>query len=196
MKRILTLGIILVFLPGWHWFDPVARQNARGISAYKAERWGDALSAFTAARGMGKSREALHVNTALALYQLEKYPQALKEMDIPPQASWKPGADYWYNKGNILFRMEKYPEALEAYRSSLMLDGDDLECKKNFELTQKKIREQKKQQQQDDQQKPRQDKDERQKQHQGVFRYLQENDRNQQKKLNVQDGAGAPEKDW
>jgi len=176
--------------------DPVARKNAQGIAAYKAERWGDALSAFTAARGMGRSREALHVNTALALYQMRQYPQALKEMDPPPQASWKPGAAYWYNRGNILFRMEKYPEALEAYRSALMLDGNDLECKKNYELTQKKIREQQKKQDQQEQPQPQKDREKRQKQHQGVFRYLQENDRNQQKKLNVQEGGGAPEKDW
>jgi tetratricopeptide (TPR) repeat protein len=209
----------LCFL-NWHWFEPTAKKNQRGINAYEAQKYKQALEEFMSARKIKPDMAALKSNTASALYQMKKYKEALEEFSgLDPQKTGIPAADFHYNVGNSFFRLNQFDKALDHYKRSLVLNPQDMAAKKNFELTLKKMEEQKQQQQQDqkkdqqDQQKEQEDKDkqkEQQKQqqqkkrqpqkpeqkHRNLMQYLNQNEKKQLEKRKRAIGIARKEKDW
>lgn len=182
---------------GWHWFEPAARKNQKGIEDYRQAKYAEALEQFLSAKGLKAGAPELENNTAATLYQLKKYQEAADEFSrIDPSKLGTAAAAVHYNLGNACFRLGQYPQALESYKRGLLLDPDDVQGKKNFELTLKKIREQ----QQKPEQNPQQDSQaeaERQKQkYSAMMQFLNQNEKKQMEKKKRKLTAARNEKDW
>lgn len=219
-KKIVIVLLTVPFLLGWHWFEPVAKKNQRGIRSYENQKFEQALEEFLAARGIKPDNAALRNNTAAALYQIKKYKEALEEFSsIDPKKSGIPEADFHYNVGNSFFRLNQFDKALEHFKKSLLSNPQDMDSKINFELTQKKLEEQKQQKKQDkhdqqqnqkkeeqdkekekqqDQQQQKQDQQKQtpQQKHQNLMRYLNQNEKKQLEKKKRAIGIAKKEKDW
>ena len=147
MAKRFRIGLILVLTfcaGGWHWFEPAARQVAKGVNAFQNGAYDAALDAFVAAKGKAPDSPLLRYNTAASLLRLDKAKEALEELSQIDGDTFANDAGLQFNKGNAFFKLEDYPRALEAYKKSLLIDPNDLEAKRNFELTLKKIKAQQK----------------------------------------------------
>lgn len=211
-KKVIILALV-PFMLFWHWFEPAAKKNDDGIKAFRAQKYDEALNSFLSAKGLDPEMPQLKNNTAAALYQMKKYEEALKEFStIDPEKADIPRADFHYNVGNSYFRLNKFDKALEHYKESLKLEPGDIDSKKNFEFTLKKLQEQKKKQDQkkkDDkdkkkdkkkkkepEQKKQQKKQQKQDKHRNLMKYLNQNEKKQLKKKKRQVGVARKEKDW
>jgi len=194
-----TILILLVpFLIGWHWFEPAARKNQKGIQAYQEGKFAAALQDFLSAKGVKPNAPELKNNTAAALYELKKYKEAVDEFSRLDPGRLRLGkADFYYNLGNSYFRLGQFPQALENYKKSLLQDPDDIDGKKNFELTLKKIREQKQPQDPDQKQQPQDQKEQQQEQkYTAMMQFLNQNEKQQLEKKKRKIAAAKNEKDW
>ncbi|MCP4149171.1 MAG: tetratricopeptide repeat protein, partial [bacterium] len=143
-KKIVILLLVPLFV-FWHWFEPAAKKNQSGIKAYQSENYAKALEEFLSAKGIRPNSPELKSNTAASLYQMEKYKEALEEFSkIDPKKTNLSTSDFFYNLGNSFFRLKQFDKALESYKKSLIASPNDLDIKKNFELTLKKLDEKKK----------------------------------------------------
>ena len=194
---LLLLAALARPLGAWHWFEPAARRNQKGIEAFRKGDFALALEQFLSAKGLKPEEPRLKNNTAEALYQLKKYKEALDELSSVDAAKLGPArAAFHYNMGNVQYRLGQYPQALESYKSCLKLDPDDVPAKKNYELTLKKIQEHQQQQQQQPQQQ-QQDQAERQKQkYEAMMQFLNQNEKEQQQKRKHKAEPARNEKDW
>jgi Ca-activated chloride channel family protein len=197
-KRLIPLLLAIGLLTGWHWFEPAARRNQKGIEAYRQGKYAAALEQFLSAKGLKAGAPQLKNNTAAALYQLKKYQEALDEFSsVDPAALGAGQAAFHYNLGNAYFRLGQYPQALESYKRSLRLAPDDVPAKKNFELTLKKIQEQQQPQQQEQEQKNDQAEAEKQRQkYDAMMQFLNQNEKQQMEKRKRKVSAASNEKDW
>ena len=196
-KRLIVL-LVLPLLLGWHWFEPAARKNQEGIEAFRQGKFADALKLFLSAKGLKAGAPQLANNTAAALYELKKFQEAADEFSrIDPAQLGAAASDLHYNLGNAYFRLGQYPKALESYKRCLLLNPDDLQGRKNFELTLKKIREQQQQPQEQNQQKDDQAEAERQKQkYEAMMQFLNQNEKKQMERKKRKITPARNEKDW
>jgi tetratricopeptide (TPR) repeat protein len=215
-KRIVVIFMMVPFLVFWHWFEPAARKNQKGIKIYQDQKYQEALNEFMSARGIRPDSAELKNNTAAALYQLGKYEEALEEFSkIDIEKTNLSKADYYYNIGNSNFRKNQLKKALENYKESIIANPDDIDAKKNYEITLKKMEEQNKKDQEDKKKKP-QDKDQKKDQdkkkeqqqqeeqqkknpkYDNIKQYLNQNEKEQMKKKKrpVKVGIARKEKDW
>jgi Ca-activated chloride channel homolog len=183
---------------GWHWFDPAALRNQKGIAAYDQGKFAAALEQFLSAKGLKPASQELLNNTAAALYQLKKYQEAVDEFSrVDPSKLGADAADLHYNLGDAYFRLGRFPQALESFKRCLLKSPDDVQAKKNFELTLKKIREQQQQQQGQNRQQDNQAEAERQKQkYSAMMEFLNQNEKKQMEKKKRKVSAAQNEKDW
>lgn len=178
---------------GWHWFEPAALRNRKGIEAYRRGEFDAALEQFLSAKGLQPDAPALKNNTAAALYQLHKYQEALAELSSAETAGTGPAQSVLhYNLGNIHYRLQQYPRALASYKRSLRLDPDDVQAKKNFELTLKKIQ----QQQRPQEQSQAQSDEQQQRQYEAMMQFLDQNEKKQMEKRKRKASPARNEKDW
>jgi len=207
MAKKALLILLVPLLLGWHWFEPAARKNQKGIQAYQEGKFAEALQDFLSAKGVKPDSPELKNNTASALYELKKYKEAVDEFSRLDPARLRLGkADFYYNLGNSYYRMEQFQQALENYKKSLRQNPDDIDCKKNFELALKKIEEQKQKQEQDqkpqpqDQKNPRQGQEQEQQQakqkYDAMMQFLNQNEKQQLEKKKRKVTAAKNEKDW
>ncbi|HOW44041.1 MAG TPA: tetratricopeptide repeat protein [Candidatus Aminicenantes bacterium] len=196
LPALLLLAALARPLGAWHWFEPAARRNQKGIEAFRKGDFAAALEQFLSAKGLKPEEPRLKNNTAEALYQLKKYKEALNELASADAARLGPArAAFHYNLGNVQYRLGQYPQALESYKRSLKLAPDDVPAKKNYELTLKKIQEQQQQQQPQPQQ--QQDQAEQQKQkYEAMMQFLNQNEKEQQQKRKHKAEPARNEKDW
>jgi Ca-activated chloride channel family protein len=206
MEKKIVLLLMVPFLLFWHWFEPAAKKNQQGLNAYDARKYEQALQNFLSAKGIKPDLPQLKSNTASTLYQLKKYKAALEEFSkIDPERSGISRSDFLYNLGNAFFRLNQFDKALESYKGSLMLNPGDINAKKNYELTQKKLKEQKNRQKKDqdtesdkkskDQEKE-QNRNKKQNQHQNLMQYLNQNEKKQMKKKQRKLTVVKKDKDW
>lgn len=204
-KRLIPLLMILLLLAlssgtlwGWHWFEPAARKNQKGIEAYRQGKFAAALEQFLSAKGLKAEAPQLKNNTAATLYQLKKYQEAVDEFSrIDPAKLGADRADFHYDLGNAYYRLGQFPKALESYKRCLLLHPDDVDAKKNFELTLKKIQEQQQEKQNQDPQQDQQADAERQKQkYSAVMQFLNQNEKQQMEKKKRKIAPAKNEKDW
>ena len=198
--------MLIPFLLFWHWFDPAAKKNQNGIEAYKEKKYEKALQDFLSAKGVNPDLGVLKSNTAATLYQLKKYKQAWEEFSkIDFEKSGISRAHFLYNLGNTYFRLKQYNKALESYKNSLLVNPDDLDAKKNYELTLKKLKDKKEQNKQkrstkkNKENKDRQDQQLRKNkknQHKQLMQYLNQNEKKQMKKKKRKIAVAKKEKDW
>lgn len=159
-KRVLIIFLILPLIVNWHWFEAHAKKNKKGVDAYKQKKYSDALKEFLAAKGIKPELDVLKSNTAVTLYQMKKYKEALNEFSgIDQEKTELSKADYHYNMGNTYFRMNQLDKALESYKKSLIENGTSIDAKKNYEITLKKLKDQKKKKQKQDDKKDQDKKD-------------------------------------
>ncbi len=205
MRRFIITILVLPFLLGWHWFEPAARKNQEGISAYQQEKYEEALERFLSAKGIKPDMAELQNNTAVSLYQLKKYKEALEEFSqINPEKTNIDKDTFFYNLGNAFFRLNQFDKALACYKKSLLDNPEDIQAKKNFELTLKKIQQQQQQKQDKQNDKDQKDKDkeqqqqkeQRQKKHQQALQYLNQQEKEQMKDKKRKVGIARKEKDW
>jgi len=204
-KRLIPLLLILLLLAplsgtlwGWHWFEPAARKNQKGIESYRQGKFAAALEQFLSAKGLKAEAPQLKNNTAATLYQLKKYQEAVDEFSrIDPAKLGADRADFHYDLGNAYYRLEQFPKALESYKRCLLLHPDDVDAKKNFELTLKKIQEQQQEKQNQDPQQDQQADAERQKQkYSAMMQFLNQNEKQQMEKKKRKITPAKNEKDW
>ena len=214
-KRLIFIILLIPLLVSWHWFEPAAKKNQKGVKAYQAQKYEEALKEFLSAKGIRPDSAELKSNTASALFRMKKYKEALEEFSkIDPEKTILSKADFYYNLGNSFFRLNQFEKALENYKKSMIADSEDIDVKKNYELTLKKLQEQKKKDQQDkkpkkdknkkkdkkkdkqkQQQQPQQQQKKEQK-HKNIMQYLNQNEKKQLKKKKRQIGIVRKEKDW
>lgn len=215
-KRLIFIILLVPFLVFWHWFEPSAKRNQKGIKAFQAQKYEEALTEFLSAKGIRPDSAELKSNTASALYQMKKYNEALEEFSkIDPEKAALSKANFHYNLGNSFFRVNQFEKALENYKKSMIANSEDIDVKKNYELTLKKMQEQKKKDQQNkkkkkDKEKKKEKKKDKQKQqqqqqqqkqkkeqkHKNIMQYLNQNEKKQLKKKKRQIGIVRKEKDW
>jgi Ca-activated chloride channel family protein len=208
MEKKIILLFLAPFLIFWHWFEPAAKKNQQGVKAYQEKRYKSALQEFLSAKGIKPDLPELKNNTASTLYQLKKYQEALEEFSsINPEKSGISRSDFLYNLANSYFRVGQYDKALENYKNSLLIDPDDLDAKKNYEITLQKLNEQKKQQdqksgEQDQENKKKQEQQQQkeskknEKQHRNLMQYLDQNEKKQMEKKKRKIAVVKKEKDW
>ncbi len=194
-KRLIILLCALVFL-NWHWFEPVSRKNSEGIKAFEEKQYNKALKKFLSAKGIRPSSPELKSNTASALFNLKKYHEALEEFSkIEPEKSGISNSDFFYNLGNTYFRLNKFKEALENYKKSIIFDPEDVDSKKNFELTLKKMKDQDKKDDDKDKEDKNQNKKKNEK-YKNIMNYLSQKEKEQMKKIKKKTGNSKKVKDW
>jgi tetratricopeptide (TPR) repeat protein len=214
--KAITIILIMHFLVGWHWFEPAAKKNQAGISAYREKKYDEALKQFLSAKGIKPDLPELKNNTAASLYQLKKYKEALEEFSkINAEKAAVPKSDLYYNLGNSFFRLDQFDKALAYYKKSLLENAEDIQAKKNFELTLKKLQQQqdKQDQNKDQNQDQKQDQNQqnkdknkdqekqdqmqqKQQKHQPILQYLDQKEKNQMKDKKRAIGIARKEKDW
>jgi Ca-activated chloride channel homolog len=203
-KKLIPL-LLFPLLLGWHWFEPAVRKNQKGIQAYQEGKFAEALQDFLSAKGVKPDLAELKNNTASALYQLKKYKEAVDEFSrLDPSRLNLAKGDFYYNLGNSYYRLNQFPQALENYKKSLLQNPDDTDGKKNFELTLKKIQEQKQEQNQDQKQQPQNQKDQQNEQQQekqkqkynAMMQFLNQNEKQQMEKKKRKIASAKNEKDW
>jgi tetratricopeptide (TPR) repeat protein len=179
----------------WHWFEPAARRNQKGMEAYRQGQYAAALEQFLSAKGLRPAAQPLKFNTAAALYQLKKFKEALDEFgSIDESKLGANSAALHYDLGNVHYRLGDYAKALESYKRSLRLDPDDVACKKNFELTLKRLQEQ--QQQQPQPQPDQQAGQQQQQKYEALMQFLNQNEKRQMEKKKRKVAPARNEKDW
>jgi Ca-activated chloride channel family protein len=201
MAKKAIMILLVPILLGWHWFEPAARKNQKGIQAYQEGKFAEALRDFLSAKGAKPDSPELKNNTASALYELKKYKEAVDEFSrLNPSRLNLAKGDFYYNLGNSYYRLEQFPQALENYKKSLLQNPDDSDSKKNFELTLKKMQEQNQDQKQQPQnQKDQQNQQEQQQQKQkynSMMQFLNQNEKQQMEKKKRKIAAAKNEKDW
>ncbi len=201
-KRILILLLMVPIFLSWHWYEPAARKNQAGIRAYQEEKYEEALKQFLSAKGIKPDLAALKNNTAASLYQMKKYQEALEEFSkIDLEKAEIRASDFHYNLGNSFFRLNQFDKALASYRKALLDQPDDIQAKKNFEITLRKIQEQQQKDQNQDQnqdkdQEEQNQKEDRRQKHQNVLQYLDQKEQKQMKDKERKIGVARKEKDW
>lgn len=205
MEKKLIIILLVPFVLFWHWFEPAAKKNQAGIKAYQEKKYDEALNKFLSAKGIKPELPELKSNTASSLYQLKKYKEALEEFSkIDPEKAAISKAGLYYNVGNSFFRLNQFDKALAFYKKSLLEDAEDINAKKNFELTLRKIQQQQQKNQNQEQDKNKKDSDkekqekkqQRQKKHQNVMQYLDQKEKKQMKDKKRKVGIARKEKDW
>ncbi len=143
-------------------------------------------------------RKAIEQNNALyeatfnlgdALYRQQRHADAAKLFGNIAADSLRTEdqkAEALFNMGNSYFGERKFEEAIEAYKSSLRLKPDDVECKFNLAYAQKMLQHQQQQQQQENQEQ-NQDQQEQNKDQNQDQNKDQQNDQDKQDQQDKQD---------
>ncbi len=186
-KRLIVIFLVLPILINWHWFEAHAKKNLKGVEAFKQKKYSEALKEFLGARGIKPDMDALKSNTAVTLYQMKKYKEALEELNrIDNKKTTLSKADYFYNMGNTYFRMKQFDKALDSFKKSLIEDGTKLDTKKNYEITLKKIEEQKKKKKEQEDKKNKNKKDQNKKDQNNKNNKKQNQDKDKKQQNNKQ----------
>jgi Ca-activated chloride channel family protein len=186
---ILLLAPLLFF---WHWYEPIAKKNQKGMNLYNQKKYDEALQTFLSAKGIDAEMDQLKNNTAASLYQLKRYKEALDEFSkINPQKTKLSQSSFNYNLGNSYYRLKQFDKALEYYKKSILADPSDLDAKINYELTLKQLNKNNQgQSSQQNQQKKSKD-------YKNIMQYLNQLERKElEKKKNKQSDSTKQGKDW
>ncbi len=149
-KTIVTF--LMVMLCSLSAFAQVDRREVRaGNRAFKKGEFGQSEVDYKKALLKDSTSVAAQYNLANALYKLENYTEAekyskaaLDSLSRSPRA-----ADAHYNSGDIYLQQRRWSEAIEAFKSSLRLNPDDMDAKSNLAYAQKMLQNEQQQQNQD-----------------------------------------------
>ena len=171
-KRLLHIILLCVAL-GFS-LDAVAqRMPERGLVRqgnrhFAKERYERSADSYTEALKHDSTSFEARYDLAGAMFRTERYAEAeeaLKMVVVDSLQSAEDRAEAYFNLGNAQFAQQKLQEALQSFRSSLILNPDDMEAKYNYAYT-KKLLEQNQNQNQDQNQDQNQNNDQNQDQNQ------------------------------
>jgi tetratricopeptide (TPR) repeat protein len=135
MKNLIYISL---FLPILLAFSPVATPTEKGIDAFSAGKYDDALANFGKAAKDNQDKPEAHINLGDALYKKGEFDKAAKEYS--EAARLKPNMpEAWYNMGDAFYRMGAYDKALSAFQKADSLKkGAD--TKHNIQVTMEKVK--------------------------------------------------------
>ncbi len=108
---------IIFLLPFIFAFSPVATPTEKGIDAFSAGKYDDALSQFGKAAKDNPDKAEAHINLGDALYKKGEFDKAAKEYS--EAARLKPNMpEAWYNMGDAFYKMGAYDKALSAFQKA------------------------------------------------------------------------------
>jgi len=126
-----------------------------GNREFEKEKYGDSEILYRKAMEDTKLPYVTSFNIGDALYKQEKYEEAAKKFQELSEQGYekldKSGS--FHNLGNSFLQANKLKESIEAYKSALRQNPDDLETKYNLAFAQDKLKEQQEQQEQQEQNK-------------------------------------------
>ena len=123
-----------------------------------------------------------HYNLGTALYKSEKFDDAQKEFQIALNDKNFPHRDkVFHNLGNIAFKTGEYEQALESYQKALRENPENIDARKNYEMTRIMLQQQQQEQSSNsDNQDNQDDNDQQQEQNQQENQNDEENQQKQQ----------------
>ena len=134
------------------------RDVRHGNRDFKKENWKEADIDYRKAIVKDSLSFAANYNLASTLYRQGDMEQAAKSMeriqDIAPSS--ERSADYFYNRGDIALASQDYKTAVDAFRTALVINPNDMDAKENYIYARKKLEEQ---QDNNDQDQNKQDQD-------------------------------------
>jgi Ca-activated chloride channel family protein len=180
----------------------------RGNGLYARGKYDEALESYQQAEVLEPDATAIHFNLGNTQYRLGNYQEAARELElVMTDKSPVRRADALYNLGNVAFRSGQLQPAIQAYKSALLENPDDLQAKQNLEFCLKKQEEQQQQpdsSQQDQQQQQQQQQQQPQPrpeamdrdQAERVLQALENKEKKEQERQLEQGGRRKVEKDW
>lgn len=103
----------------------------KGDEHFKLAQFKEAVASYTSALGLNPGSAVLYSNRSAAYKTLKRYKEALTDaercIDIEPSF-----AKGHYRKGSALLGMDKVQEAVDAFMTSLRLNPNDKDCKRNY----------------------------------------------------------------
>ncbi len=135
IKRFIGLFLVLMFLSGFHWWDPFARWIGLGNSAYENGDFEAAEESFSKAEKIvpGDPR-AMH-NLGASAYRREKLEDAEARFRAAANSDDNDVASRaWYDLGCTQLKTGNPEEALNAFKEALKTDPRDEDAKVNLEF--------------------------------------------------------------
>ena len=141
----LSLGIQVAFP------QEGANHVRKGNKEFDKGNFYEAELEYRKAMQQGENSTKAQFNLGDALFQQEKYDEALKNFGALSErtdASQELKASALYNLGNSFFKQQHYRESVEAYKQALRLDPGARDIKYNLSAALRKLQQQEKQQNQ------------------------------------------------
>jgi tetratricopeptide (TPR) repeat protein len=144
-----ALAIALPWLVAWSFFDPFHEKVEKGNRAAEEGSPTEAVEQYDEADALNPSSPIPDFNRGLA-YAAQGEAEAARDAFRGAAATTDPAvaADAWYNLGNVHLGAQEFEPAILAYLSSLDLDPDDPDARRNLEIATQMLEQQQQQQQQ------------------------------------------------
>lgn len=194
MKKIIFV-LMLSFISQWTFSQTTHKLLREGNKAYKEDNFAKAAEDYYKALAKDPSNIKGKFNLGNATYKNEGYDEAVQHFSSAAEFAkdQQTKADAYYNLGNSLFKKAQAEEgkglekSVEAYKSSLRLNPNDLDTKKNLALTQRLIQMQQQEEQQQQQQEDQEEQEEQEQEEQEEQQDEQQDEQQQQDQQQEQD---------
>ena len=134
-KKILHIALVftalVVALPSLAQRMPERKLVRQGNRHFAKERYERSADAYTEALKHDSTSFEARYDLAGAMFRTERYAEAeeaLKQVVVDSLQSVEDRAEAYFNLGNAQFAQQKLQEALQRFRSSLILNPDDMEA--------------------------------------------------------------------
>ncbi len=180
-RSVLLIAVFLLGFAGWTFAQADKKFVRQGNREYEKSKFSESEISYRRAIDKNKESADAVFNAGDALYKQKKFEDAGKQFiqnhNMNEDKNKKSAS--LYNLGNSLLMANKVQESIDAYKSSLKIDPENMETKYNLAYAQDLLKKQQQQQQQKGQQKQNQEKNDQKKDQQNK----QDNkDQNQDKK--------------
>ena len=111
-------------------------QDRKARTEYENQNYSEAENRFQDMAIANPNIGQFHYNRGNALYRQEDYEQALREYQFAlNDPDFKEKDKAYHNMGNIAYNINEYQQALELYRRALIENSDNMDARKNYEMT-------------------------------------------------------------
>ncbi len=196
-KRLIFVLVAFSFfifftVPGiarYHLADPGYVHNHKANELYDNGKYSEALQEYIQALSFRDNSPRVKYNMANAFVKSGRLKDAIKTFrDLLAKAPKELQPKLFYNTGNALYQAKQYKDAAAYFRKALLADPGDRWAKENYEMSLKKLREQKqKQKEQQNNKKKDKKKKQKQKQEQKQNREKPEQKKERKKKKSPQE---------
>lgn len=139
MKRIFpafaAVLIVSLFVTANAAFADVGASMRQGNRQYEKGEYEEALQSYQEALVQEPDNPRIHYNIGRALYKMERYDEAISEFELGClEKDKKFQANTFYNIGNCQYKKGQLGAAIDAYKTTLLLDHEDMSAKQNLEF--------------------------------------------------------------